>query len=420
MAYHPAANTRYSPPAFSSFWMGGFECTDQLNVSGDRVDLINTANHLARLEADYKMLSAWGITTVREGIRWSFVEKRPYQYDFSVVQYMLRVAKDTGIQQIWDICHFGYPDDLSPLHPQFAKRFAAICSAFVRFYQQECPDQTLIVTPINEVSFISWHGGEVGHTAPYCTGNGWQVKYALMRAYIQGVKAIKAIDPSVQILTTEPIVNIVPPLNATEVEIEQALAAHEDQYQAVDMLTGRICPELGGSPELVDMLGFNYYYNNQWVLGFEEFLPWINELDDPRWRPFSSLLLEAYGRYEKPIVLTETSHPGEDRPGWISFIARECKKVIDLNVPLLGICLYPIIDRPDWDDLSYWHHSGLWDEVFNDDGTSQRVLHQPYAEALEQARQLIETPPTPLIEGFVSPGWVKQAEQTETGVFISI
>jgi len=29
------------------------------------------------------------------------------------------------------------------------------------------------------------------------------------------------------------------------------------------MITGRMCPELGGQPEYMDIAGFNYYYNNQ-------------------------------------------------------------------------------------------------------------------------------------------------------------
>jgi beta-glucosidase/6-phospho-beta-glucosidase/beta-galactosidase len=375
---------------FQSFWMGGFECTDQLNSSGNRVDLINSTHHLNRLESDYNLIKNHGITTVREGIRWSQVEKQPYQYDFSTVKMMLSRGKECGIQQIWDICHFGYPDDLSPLHPHFTKRFVGVCCAFVEFYIQEQPGETLIVTPINEVSFISWLGGEAAGTTPYCINNGWAVKYALMRAYIAGIKAMKAINPAVRILTTEPIVNIIPPLIATDEEIAAAAKAHEEQYQAIDILAGYICPELGGSPNLLDMLGFNFYYNNQWVIGFNEFLPWLNEEEDLRWRPLSDLLTDAYKRYNRPIVLTETSHPEEDRPLWIKFIGEQCHKVIQNGIPFWGVCLYPIIDRPDWDDLMNWHRSGLWDEEFQSDGTSVRVLYQPYADALHEVQQFIK------------------------------
>jgi hypothetical protein len=374
---------------FQSFWMGGYECTDQLNSSGNRVDLVNTTHHLSRLTSDYQDALIFGIKTVREGIRWSFVEKQPYQYDFSTVKVMLEQGKANGVQQIWDICHFGYPDDLTPLHPHFTSRFVGVCSAFVKFYRELYPTDTLIVTPINEVSFISWLGGDAAGTSPYCTHNGWTVKYALMRAYIQGIKAMKAIDPGIRILTTEPLVNMVPPMIATETEIKQAAAAHEDQYQALDILSGSICPELGGSPELLDLLGFNFYYNNQWVVGMTEFLPWLNEEEDPRWRPLSELLTEAYHRYKRPILLTETSHPEEDRPLWIKFIAGECVKLMQQFIPFWGVCLYPIIDRPDWDDLLHWHRSGLWDEEHLPDGTSRRVLNEPYAIALREAQVLV-------------------------------
>jgi len=94
--------------------------------------------------------------------------------------------------------------------------------------------------------------------------------------------------------------------------------------------------------------------------------------------------MEAYLRYDRPIALTETSHPGEDRPLWINQIAKETFKLVEENIPFWGICLYPIIDRPDWDNLDDWHHSGLWDTqplaVLQN-----RVLHEPSAKALNLA-----------------------------------
>ncbi len=106
---------------------------------------------------------------------------------------MLRIGQQAGVQQIWDICHFGFSDDLSPLHPHFTRRFVAVCEAFVRFYRSVQPDGLLWVTPINEVSFISWLGGEDKGTTPYCTGVGWDVKYQLMAAYIEGIKAMRVL-----------------------------------------------------------------------------------------------------------------------------------------------------------------------------------------------------------------------------------
>ena len=381
--------SNFSVNPFSSFWMAGFECTDKLNFYGHRVDFLHLTGHLQLIDEDYQQLHQFNIRTVREGIRWSQVEKQPYQYDWSTVAAMMARGKANGIQQIWDICHFGFPDDLTPLHPLFAGRFAALCRAFVQFYRSQDPHSTLIVTPINEVSFLSWLGGDARGTSPYCWGQGWEVKYALMRAYIQGAAALREADPSIRILTTEPLVQMVPPLNADEKQIAWAAEAHEHQYQAVDMLAGRMCPELGGSPEYIDILGFNFYYNNQWIVGSHQFLPWANIPEDPRWRPLGSLLTEAYNRYQRPIALTETSHTGLHRPNWITYVAEECAELVKEGIPFWGVCLYPIIDRPDWDHLHHWHGSGLWDAEIVPEGPPKRILDYPYASALLKAQALI-------------------------------
>jgi hypothetical protein len=366
--------------------MAGYECSDQLNCFGHRVDLLSITGHLQKLEEDYRALSMFGISTVREGIRWSSVERVPYQYDFSVVQKMLDAGKATGIQQVWDLCHFGFPDDLTPLHPHFTERFVSLSRAFVRFFRSQRPSDVLIVTPINEVSFLSWLGGDVCGTSPYCNGHGWAVKYALMKAYIRAIAAMNEDDPTIRIMTTEPLVNMVPPLDADAYAIALATERHLEQYQVLDMLCGNICPELGGKPEYLDIIGCNFYFNNQWVVGTEEFLPWLNEQGDRRWRPLRSLLFEVYERYHRPVVLSETSHPKEDRPSWLGYVTDECSQLLSKDVPLRGVCWYPIIDRPDWDHLSQWHHAGLWD-VESGNPQLERILHEPTAAALLRAQK---------------------------------
>ncbi|AHJ99593.1 hypothetical protein Hsw_3998 [Hymenobacter swuensis DY53] len=375
---------------FQSFWMAGFECTDQQNAFGHRVDFLTLTGHVQLLDADYKAVQSFGMSTVREGIRWSQVERVPYQYDWSTVQTLLDAGQRHGVQQVWDLCHFGYPDDLTPLHPMFARRFAHLCRAFVDFYRSQRPNEVLIVTPINEVSFMSWLGGDVRGTSPYCVGQGWEVKLGLMRAYIEGVAALREADPGIRILTTEPLINIVPRMGASPKEMRRAREFDLNQFQSVDILSGRLCPELGGRPEFLDLLGFNYYYDNQWQQEPHQTLPWADDFHDPRFRPLNLLLARAYHRYGRPVVLTETSHPGQDRPHWLRMIAHEATLALQAGVPLLGVCLYPIIDRPDWDHLTPWHRAGLWDadEAAPTPGLT-RVLHESSAEALVEAQQLV-------------------------------
>ena len=377
------------PSPFSSFWMAGYECSDKLNAFGNRVDFLNITGHIDLVYEDYAALKNFNISTVREGIRWSFVEKQPYQYDFSTVLHLMKAAKQHNIQQVWDLCHFGYPDDLSPLHPMFARRFTALCRAFLEFYRSINPSEPLILIPINEVSFISWLGGEAAGTTPYCKGNGWNVKYKLMQAYIEGVAALKQLDNNVIILTSEPLVNMVPPENASEEDFANAIVQHQYQFQATDMLCGRICPELNGNPDYLDIVGLNYYYNNQWIINSSNFLIWKDEPKDERWRPLHHLIDEVYERYKLPVIITETSHPKEDRPLWIDDIAKQLVTVLNNNIPLLGVCMYPFIDRPDWDDTVTWHQSGIYD-VIKENGKLKRILYKPYADAFRAAQQLLK------------------------------
>src|ERR1043165_4236223 len=96
--FHALSSVSSFQNPFRSFWMAGFECTDKLNAFGHRVDFLELTAHLTMIEADYERLSPFGIKTVREGIRWSQVEKRPYQYDWSAVEMMIKAGKKSGIQ----------------------------------------------------------------------------------------------------------------------------------------------------------------------------------------------------------------------------------------------------------------------------------------------------------------------------------
>lgn len=366
------SSTFYKNP-FKSFLMGGFECADHLNAFGNRVDLFSASGHVANIPEDYDLLNLLKMKTVREGIRWSKVETRPYEYDWSDLEYMMAAAKDRNIQIIWDICHFGFPDDLTPLHPMFARRFGQLCRAFVIKYRSLDPYGELIVTPINEVSFLSWLGGDVRGTSPYCIGQGWEVKYSLMKAYIEGIELMKEVDPLVRIMLTEPLVSIVSNNASDPAALLKAEQKHFEQFQVHDILCGKICPELRGKPEYLDIIGVNYYYNNQWINETHETVPWAERPPHPLYRSLEKLIEAVFTRYGRPIIISETSHPGEDRAKWLKSVTEECLSILKTGIPLLGCCIYPLIDRPDWDHLDNWHHSGIWD--IYDLSTMKRELH---------------------------------------------
>ena len=59
------------------------------------------------------------------------------------------------------------------------------------------------------------------------------------------------------------------------------------------------------------------------------------------------------------------------------------------GVPVEGLCLYPILDRYDWQDASHWHNSGLWDLTLNTSGRYSRVLNVEYSTELKTVQQLL-------------------------------
>jgi beta-glucosidase/6-phospho-beta-glucosidase/beta-galactosidase len=352
---------------FNTFFIGGYECADHINRSGERVNLLKETQHDIRVRQDYRDLLTLGIRTVREGVCWSSVETAPYLFDFTEVKNRIQAADELGIQIIWDLCHFGYPDGIYPTHPHFNFRFIALCEAFALFHKSATKQQ-LFVVPINEISFLSWHSGDVRGTVPFAVNNGWDIKYHLCKAAILGITMLKDIDPDCRIVLVEPLIKIHP---GYETNLEHIDNLNGHQFQAMDIIAGRMCPELGGKEEYLDILGFNYYWNSQWDHGIGS-LDWP-EQELPRRTGIADLLEMAYMRYGKPLFLSETGHFGVGRAPWMDEVTAECLKALHRGIPLLGACIYPVTDRPDWDDLTVYHDCGIWDLDENKD----RVPHTP-------------------------------------------
>lgn len=375
---------------FKSFFMGGFECADHINRSGRRINLLKETQHDLRAEEDYRLLSELGIMVIREGICWSSVERAPYIFDFSEVKKRLLLAEQFHLQVIWDLCHFGYPDGIYPTHPLFTDRFMSLCRAFALFHQKYSRER-LRVVPINEISFLSWHSGDVRGTVPFAINSGFDIKYHLCKAAIEGMNVLRQTREDCEIYVVEPLVRIHP--GSSEISDEEIDILNSHQFQAMDMIAGSMCPELGGSPHLFDVAGFNYYHSNQWDHEGRT-LVWPEE--ERKLSPLQELLMEAYLRYEKPVVLTETGHFGCGRAQWLKEITEECIRASAAGVDLQGICIYPVIDRPDWDDLHHYHNSGIYDL----DKEKRRIPLAEYVEMVKRCIKRTKSLAAPLFSGF--------------------
>lgn len=358
---------------FSSYFTGGFECADHINRSGNRVNLLRETEHHLRAEEDYQLLLDIGISSVREGIVWSEIEKTEGTYDFSEVINRMQIAEKLGMQITWDLIHFGYPDGLFPTHPKFVERFENLTREFVKVYKAKC-SQPLLVCPINEISFLAWFSGEARGTVPYAVGNGWDIKYHLCKAAIKSIEILKSEIPDCTIVLVEPLVKVHSDGFTTEEELHKI---HQYQYEAVDIIAGRLCPELGGKEEYLEILGANYYWNAQWT-GSDTSMIWPDP--ENRRMPLNKMIQDLYNRYKKPVFLSETGHFGEGRVEWIEEVTNECAIAEKNGVPMWGICIYPVTDRPDWDNLQSFSQCGIFDL----DSLLNRIPEQDYINSIKR------------------------------------
>jgi beta-glucosidase/6-phospho-beta-glucosidase/beta-galactosidase len=370
---------------FKSFMMGGFESACHINGQGRRLDMIGQTQHDIQAEQDYVLVQSQGIQTIRDGVRWPLIEKIPGVYDFSSLEHMAAAAQKSGIQVIWTLCHYGWPDYLDVFSPEFISRFAAFSKAVATFLSKYSNDIPFF-TPVNEISYFCWVGGEVGTVYPYAKERGDQMKLQLVRAALACMDAIWEVNPKARFVHVEPLIYVAVPPGRPDLE-EAAKANHESQFEVYDMIAGSLHPELGGAAKYLDIIGSNFYHENQWF-HYANYIPWNEETPDPHWVPLHCLIEQVYMRYHRPVTISETSHYGSNRPAWMRMIIREIQEVIANDIPIMGICIYPIIDRSDWENDDHWHNSGLWDYNLGKDSRHLRILCEEYAVEIQRAVHL--------------------------------
>jgi glycosyltransferase involved in cell wall biosynthesis len=333
---------------FKSFLQGGFECsTHRLRrrdgePQGRRLDLIQSTQHDNHTYQDYLRLQDFGIRTVRDGFRWHLIDKAG-GYDWSSVRSMLRAASISGTQVIWDLLHYGWPDDLDIWSPKFVDRFAKFAGACAAVVQDET-DVVPFYCPVNEISFFAWGGGDAAYLNPFARRRGFELKVQLARAAIAAMDAIRDVDVRARFVHCDPVINVVAdparPWDAGAAEGHRLA-----QFQGWDLIEGRIWPQIGGQPHYLDIIGINYYFNNQWIHGGSPI-----DVGHRQYKPLRNIISETYARYGRPLLIAETGIEGDRRAPWIAYVAGEASAAIAAGVPLEGVCLYPVLNHPGWDD----------------------------------------------------------------------
>ncbi|SER54417.1 Beta-glucosidase/6-phospho-beta-glucosidase/beta-galactosidase [Faunimonas pinastri] len=361
---------------FDSFFMAGFECSSHRRADGRRLDLLASSGHDRLAESDYRRIGDLGLRVARDGLRWHLIETAPGHYDWSSFLPMLRASHRNGVHVFWDLCHYGWPDDIDIWSPEFVERFGKFAAAAARLIREET-GETPMVCPVNEISYWAWAGAEVGKMNPAAHGRAAELKRQLVRVALAAIEAVREIDPQARFLFAEPAIHVDGGSGPAEHQAE-AENYRLSQFEAYDMLTGLAAPELGGTPGHLDLVGMNYYPDNQWYLHGST-IP----LGHHAYQPFRAMLAEVFRRYGRPIVVSETGAEGTARPAWLHYVASEVEAAIAGGIPVEGICIYPVADCPGWEDERV-RPLGLLSEP-GPEGT--REIYGPLADEMRRQEQ---------------------------------
>jgi hypothetical protein len=362
---------------FNSFFVAGFECSTQVRRDGRRLDLLQSTQHDRHALADYKAVAEHGIRSARDGLRWHLIERTPGSYDWDSFLPMLQAAQEAETQVVWDLCHYGWPEHLDIWSPAFPERLAHFASAAADLIVKET-GRAPFVCPVNEISFWAWAGGEVGRFGPNRTGEGPALKRQLVRAAIAATRAVRAVSPEARFICAEPLIHVDAGSHDNPAHIFGADHHRQSQFEALELMSGLREPELGGSPDCLDIVGVNYYPDNQWYHGGGT-IP----LGHHAYRPLREMLAEWWERFRRPLVIAETGAEGSARASWLHYVCGELRAAQAGGVPIEGACLYPILDYHGWDNDRVCA-TGLFSTA---DPSGRRQIHLPLAEELRAQRE---------------------------------
>jgi beta-glucosidase/6-phospho-beta-glucosidase/beta-galactosidase len=371
---------------FPTFFLSGFECSSFLwGEERKRRDLNAELQHYEHADEDYRLLPPLGIAVAREGIPWPLVDNGDGNYDFSLIDPFLAAQRRHNILPIWDLCHYGYPDDLDPLNDAdgFVARFTAYARAAAQYVSERAHHKPLLITPVNEPTFWGYMGGEWGWCAPFgkSRDDRRRFTFVLGRADIAACKAIRQHLPETRFVHIDPLIWVVAPRDHPEWAEQAHREAYDDAYLAWDIISGIKHPEYGGSRELIDILGMNNYSFGQMEYAGGGKPNNALKPGDDRIRPVADLIWESWDKYRRPCIVAETSGISGGRPDWLNDMVCECLAAVNRGVDLHGICLFPAVDMTDWHN-GKWLHMGIADVEELPTGALMRTPFAPYTAAL--------------------------------------
>jgi beta-glucosidase len=337
----------------------GIECSAPIIANGVRQDELRKTGHWERYAEDFRLISDFGIQYVRYGVPFHVVAADAERLDWEWTDRALGTLRDSGLEPIADLLHFGVPDDLLGVSdPRLPERYLAYVRAFVERFPW-----VRYFTPVNEPLV----------TAIFSASNGWWNERArdrkalvaaidvLSTCVVLGMRAIRERRPDAIFLQSDGCESFTAAHPAA-----RELVAHlnERRFVTYDLSYGRRPTarierwllENGMTPQRLDwfqehgssagcVVGHDYYAGNEHVVdanGREVRGRFVR-------RGYAALAREYHARYNLPFMLSETNIAGNRAPGWLAEVWNEALSLRADRLPIRGFCWYGFVDHVDWD-----------------------------------------------------------------------
>lgn len=313
---------------------------------GRRVDVAATNRHEVHYEPAYGLLQQSGIHAVRESLRWHRIEAAPGRLRRDDLVGRLRALRARRMTAIWSLTQFGVPDWLDVWSSEFPDAFGRYAEFVARCFRDEC-DDVPFWAPVNEISYWAWAAGSIGPRHRYsfypcALERGNELKRQLVRAAICASEALRRVDPRARLVQIDPLLVVLPDQKIDN--LDHSILEASGMFEAWDMLRGTSAPELGGHPDLIDIVGVNFYPDN------ERFTD--GSMVPPRhsaFVPFHRLARRVADRYGRPLLVSETGDEGAAGVEWLRYMAKEMHRLSG-TTDVVGMTIYPVMDYCGWTD----------------------------------------------------------------------
>jgi dTDP-4-dehydrorhamnose reductase len=360
----------------------GLECT--LNRVHDRfVDQSVKNGHYERLE-DLKLFTELGVKKLRYPCLWEKVAPDDLEhFDWTFLDERLGEIKRLGITPIAGFLHHGSgPRYTSLIDADFPEKLARYARAFAERYPwiEE-------YTPVNEINTTARFSCLYGHWFPHEKSDAAYLRalYNQVKGTILAMKAIREINPKARLIQTDDLGRA----QSTEPLKYQVNFENERRWLGWDFLCGKVNEEhpiywyvnkySDLSHEEIqwvidnkcppDMIGVNHYHlSNRYLDHRMELYPeWshggngIDQYADvgavdtgqAKLPSPSSILIEAWNRYEIPLAVTEVHTMGnrDSQMRWLFEIWKESKRAREHGANVVAVTAWSLLGTYDWHKL---------------------------------------------------------------------